>query len=178
MNFPAREIPEEDPSRTGWEGKARMPAADPAEPDAHMGADAGADMDAQADAEATSADKVAYAPPLPDSGVPGGAGSLAGAGSAMGSGSPAEAGPSVGTVASQRWDRIQAMFVDDPRGSVTQAAGMIDEAIEALVAAARERQAGLAASWQDRDADTEELRTTLRGYRAFWNSVKELPQPA
>ena len=179
MNFPAREIPEEDPSRVGWEGTAGTSAADPRESDTNMGADAGVDMDAQAGAEATAdVDKVAYAPPLPDAGVPEVAGSRAGAGSAMDLGSPAEARPSEDTMATQRWSQIQAMFVDDPRESVTQAAGMIDEAIEALIAAARERQTELAASWQGRDAGTEELRTALRAYRAFWNNVTELPQPA
>ena len=111
------------------------------------------DTDAQADGEATSdAGRVAYAPPLPV--------------------------PSAGTAASLRWSRIQAMFVDDPRGSVTQAAAMADEAIEAFIAAARERQAWLASSWQGRDAGTEELRTALQDYRAFLSSVTVAPQPA
>jgi hypothetical protein len=92
--------------------------------------------------------------------------------------SDADAGPSVDTLARQRWSQIQAMFVDDPRGSVTQAAVMADEAIEAFIAAARERQAWLASSWQGQDAGTEELRTALQGYRAFWTSVTATPQPA
>jgi hypothetical protein len=175
MTSTAREVPAEGPSRTGWEGTAGTPAAAPTEPDAEMDAAADMDMDAQAAADATSdADEVAYAPP-PDAGAPAGSGSLAGAGSATDSGTPADAGPSVHTVASQRWSQIQAMFVDDPRGSVTQAAGMVDEAIEAFIAAARERQARLASLWTGRDAGTEELRTAFQDYRAFWSSVTELP---
>lgn len=145
MTFPARQAQEENPSRTGWEGTARTPAAAPAEPEAEMDADAGVDTAAQANREATS---------------------------------DADAGPSVDTLARQRWSQIQAMFVDDPRGSVTQAAVMADEAIEAFIAAARERQAWLASSWQGQDAGTEELRTALQGYRAFWTSVTATPQPA
>ncbi len=70
------------------------------------------------------------------------------------------------------------MFVDDPRGSVAEASVMVDEAVDAFIVAARERQAALAASWQARDADTERLRVTLRDYRTFWSSVTQLPQPA
>lgn len=96
----------------------------------------------------------------------------------MDSGTPADTRPSADTVASQRWKQIQATFVDDPRDSLTQAAGTVDEAIEAFIATARKRQAWLASSWQGRDAGTEELRTALRDYRAFWSSVTETLQPA
>jgi hypothetical protein len=94
------------------------------------------------------------------------------------SGTRADPMSSVDTGSGQRWNQIQAAFVDDPRGSVTQAASMADEAIEAFVSAARERQAWLASSWQGPDAGTEELRTALRDYRAFWSSVPETRQPA
>jgi hypothetical protein len=96
----------------------------------------------------------------------------------MDSGTPADARPSADTMAGQRWNQIRATFVDDPRGSVTQAAGMVDEAIEAFISAARERQAWLASSWQGREAGTEELRTALQDYRALWRSVTENLQSA
>jgi hypothetical protein len=63
------------------------------------------------------------------------------------------------------------MFVDDPRGSIAKAASLVDDAIEAFIAASRERQASLASSWQTLDGDTEQLRAVFREYRAFWNSV-------
>jgi hypothetical protein len=69
------------------------------------------------------------------------------------------------------------MFVGNPRGSVAQASAMVDEAINAFIAIARERQASLAASWQAQDADTEQLRMALQDYRAFWTRVTRLPQP-
>ncbi len=75
----------------------------------------------------------------------------------------------------RRWSEIQAMFVDDPRGSVQQAADLIDTAIEELVSSVRQRQASLASSWQDSDAGTEKLRGTLRDYRAFWGTVRDMP---
>jgi hypothetical protein len=91
---------------------------------------------------------------------------------------PEEAGPSVEAAAGNRWSDIAAMFVDDPRGSVAEASVMVDEAIEALIATAREGRASLAASWQAGDADTERLRTALQDHRAFWNSLARLPRPA
>jgi hypothetical protein len=74
-------------------------------------------------------------------------------------------------VADDRWSKIQAMFVDDPRGSIAEAASLVDDAIEAFITAIRERQASLASSWQTLDGDTEQLRAAFREYRAFWNSV-------
>lgn len=105
-------------------------------------------------------------------------GSAVRAGMPADAGSPAEAGPSVEAVAGDRWSDIAAMFVDDPRGSVAEASVMVDEAVEALIATARERQASLAAWWQAPDADTERLRRALQAYRAFWATVAQLPEPA
>jgi hypothetical protein len=178
MVFPTRNVPEEDPNRAGPEGTAGTSAAALAEPEAKMDAEANMEMAVQAESDATNANEMAYASPPTDVGAPTGSGSLAGARSTMDSGTRADAGPSVDTVPSQRWNQIQAGFVDDPRGSVTQAAGMVDEAIEAFVSAARERQAWLASSWQGQDAGTEKLRTVLQDYRAFWSSMTEIPQPA
>jgi hypothetical protein len=178
MAFPTRNVPQEDPSRTGPEGTAGRSAIAPAEPEAKTNADADMEMAAQAEADATRADEVVYASPSADARAPARSGSLAGAGSTMDSGTQADAEPPVDTAASRRWNQIQAGFVDDPRGSVTQAAGMVDEAIEAFVSAARERQAWLKSSWQGHDAGTEELRTVLQDYRAFWSRVTEIPQPA
>jgi hypothetical protein len=180
MTFTAKEISPEDPRRAGWDGAAGTPAAASAQPDAEVDAATGMDMDdARADAGATSrGDQVAYASPSPDAGAPPGSGSPIAAGHAMDSGTPADAWPSVDTGFSQRWNQIQATFVDDPRGSVAQAASMADEAIGAFISAARDRQAWLASSWQGPEAGTEELRTALQDYRAFCSSMTEIAQSA
>ncbi len=91
---------------------------------------------------------------------------------------PATAASSVDAVAGQQWSEVLALFVDDPRGSVAEASALVDEAIDAFIATARERQASLAASWRAEDADTEQLRMALQEYRTFWTSVTQLPQPA
>jgi hypothetical protein len=67
-----------------------------------------------------------------------------------------------------QWQQIQFMFVDDPRASVTEAAGVIDQVAAKLQEAIQERQRALRGRWDaDTRADTEALRETLRLYRAF-----------
>jgi hypothetical protein len=72
-----------------------------------------------------------------------------------------------------RWPDIQAMFVDDPRASVEQAAGLVDDCVEALVVSVKERQHALLSDWQGAGTDTEQLRTALQRYRAFWSRLED-----
>ena len=72
-----------------------------------------------------------------------------------------------------QWPDIQAMFVDDPRASVEQAAGLVDDCVEALVVSVKERQHALLSGWQGTGTDTEQLRTALQRYRTFWSSLKD-----
>jgi hypothetical protein len=102
----------------------------------------------------------------------------AGAAAPVEAGAAPGAGPSVDATAGNQWSEILAMFVDDPRGSVAEASVMVNEAIEAFIATARDRQASVAASWQAPNADTERLRVALQDYRTFWSTVTQLPQPA
>jgi hypothetical protein len=87
---------------------------------------------------------------------------------------PAQTGPSASRD-DRRWREIQGMFVDDPRDSVQRASDLIDTAIEESLAGIRHRQAALASSWQNRDADTEVLRVALKDYRALWAVVRDMP---
>jgi hypothetical protein len=157
MMLPARDVPEEDPSRTGLEGAAEAMDADRA---------AEADVDADVVVVTADADVVAYDP------------AAAPASPANADADAAGAGPSVDAVAGKQWSDVLAMFVDDPRGSVAEASVMANEAIEAFIAAARDRQASLSVSWQGPDADTERLRVALQDYRAFWGSVTQLRKSA
>ena len=98
-----------------------------------------------------------------------------------GSGFPAntlDGGAPVDAKADSRWSKVQAAFVDDPRASVAEAAGLVNEAVEALITTVREHQESLASSWQAQDVDTEKLRSAFREYRTFWNSVTGLSQSA
>ncbi|GAA4556412.1 hypothetical protein [Planotetraspora kaengkrachanensis] len=62
------------------------------------------------------------------------------------------------------WREIKAGFVDDPRGSVEQADGLV----EAAVAVFTGRRQSLLDKWKNSDqADTEALRLALREYHAL-----------
>ena len=80
--------------------------------------------------------------------------------------------------ASARWPAIQSMFVDDPRASVELAAGLTDDSVQALMATVKERQQALLSAWQGNGTGTEELRTALQAYRAFWNRVDTFSRDA
>ncbi|MGD0934445.1 MAG: hypothetical protein ABR922_07710 [Streptosporangiaceae bacterium] len=70
------------------------------------------------------------------------------------------------------WVRIQSGFVDDPRGSVTEAAELITQIASTLVSAVQERERTLRGAWDGSgDADTENLRNALRDYRSFFERL-------
>jgi hypothetical protein len=72
-----------------------------------------------------------------------------------------------------QWHDIQAMFVDDPPGSVQRAAAAADAAVSALAELLRERQAALSPAGGN-SADTEQLRETLRNYRILCQNLADL----
>jgi hypothetical protein len=70
-----------------------------------------------------------------------------------------------------RWQQVQFRFVDDPRGSVTEAADVISQLTAKLEAAIAERQRALRERWDEGSTDTEWLRGTLLAYRAFLDQL-------
>jgi hypothetical protein len=85
-----------------------------------------------------------------------------------------------------QWQQIQFRFVDDPQGSVTEAADVLSQVTAKLEAAIQERQraieerklaiqeraSALRGRWgEGSNADTETLRETLRMYRAFMDQL-------
>jgi hypothetical protein len=72
-----------------------------------------------------------------------------------------------------RWHEILAMFVDDPRSSVEQAAALAGNRAEAFVLSIKKQQDSLLSGWQHHDAETEELRIALQQYRIFCNRLEE-----
>jgi hypothetical protein len=85
-----------------------------------------------------------------------------------------------------QWQQIQYRFVDDPQGSVTEAADVVSQVTTRLEAAIQERQraieerqraiqeraGALRGRWgEGSNADTETLRETLRMYRAFMDQL-------
>jgi hypothetical protein len=78
-----------------------------------------------------------------------------------------------------QWQQIQFRFVDDPSGSVTEAADVVAQVSARLEAAIQERQRIIQERQRmlrDRwaggaSADTEALRETLRLYRGFLDQL-------
>jgi hypothetical protein len=73
------------------------------------------------------------------------------------------------------WARIQSSFVDDPRGSVSQAADLVSQVTGSLVAAVQQREQALRGEWESQEGtDTEHLRNALRDYRAYFELLVKL----
>jgi hypothetical protein len=105
---------------------------------------------------------------VPSAAVPAGA-----ADGGPGRESPAAADSADSAGSARRWPDIQAMFVDDPRASVEQAAGLVDDCVEALVVSIKERQHAMLSDWRGTGTDTEQLRTALQRYRTFWSRLED-----
>jgi len=72
------------------------------------------------------------------------------------------------------WQKIKAGFVDNPRGSVTEAANVVEEATKMLVAALRAQQDKIRDSWDSDPSgggDTESMRQALLTYQALFNRI-------
>jgi hypothetical protein len=72
----------------------------------------------------------------------------------------------------QRWEAIQTQFVDEPRGAVEEADGLVANLMQELAASfAREREQ-LEAQWdRGEDISTEDLRIALQRYRSFFQRL-------
>ena len=90
------------------------------------------------------------------------------------------------TVYAEQWQQIQFRFVDDPHASVSEAADVVAQVTAKMEAAIQERQRAIAErqkaiaeqqrSLRDRwgegnNADTENLRATLRMYKTFLDQL-------
>lgn len=71
-----------------------------------------------------------------------------------------------------QWREVQGAFVDNPREAVSQADRIVGSVIYQLTTAYAERKHVLEEHSSGlRDADTEELRQALRGYRGFFRRL-------
>jgi hypothetical protein len=77
----------------------------------------------------------------------------------------------------RRWADIQSSFVDDPHGSVAQAAAFAAKAIDTLVTSIKQRERELRGEWDHEGADTEGLRNTLRNYRSLLERIAAMSSP-
>lgn len=71
-----------------------------------------------------------------------------------------------------RWEDIQAGFVDDPRGAVGDAHATVGQLVDELTQTFTRERATLEEQWsKDREPDTESLRVALQRYRSFFNRL-------
>jgi hypothetical protein len=73
----------------------------------------------------------------------------------------------------QRWNDIQASFVDQPRQAVEQADTLVAELMQELASGFSDTRSKLEAQWDNEgdDASTEDLRVALTRYRSFFNRL-------
>ncbi len=72
----------------------------------------------------------------------------------------------------ERWERVQARFVDEPREAVEQADDLVDEVMRRINDGFAQLRHELESQWSQRGAaDTEDLRHALRRYRSFFERL-------
>ena len=71
-----------------------------------------------------------------------------------------------------RWEAIQAGFVDEPRRAVEDADALVAKVIDRMNQAFATQRSRLEARWsQGEQASTEDLRVALHHYRSFFNRL-------
>jgi hypothetical protein len=71
-----------------------------------------------------------------------------------------------------RWEKIQAGFVDQPRESVEEADALVADLMQRLQAGFAGERKNLESQWdQGDDVSTEELRVALTRYRSFFERL-------
>ena len=73
-----------------------------------------------------------------------------------------------------RWEVIQQGFVDDPRKAVTEADSLVDDVLKNLADSFNRQHQGLEQQWSGGEPSTEDLRSALQRYRAFFQRLLTL----
>ncbi|MEU0276421.1 hypothetical protein [Streptomyces sp. NPDC006307] len=72
----------------------------------------------------------------------------------------------------ERWQGVQAQFVDDPREAVHKADALVADVMQQLASTFADHKKDLEAQWnRGEEVDTEDLRKALRKYRSFFNRL-------
>jgi hypothetical protein len=72
----------------------------------------------------------------------------------------------------ERWQSIQAQFVDDPRKAVGEAHELVGELVQRIVDGFTKERDDLEHQWsQGSDVSTEDLRVCLQHYRSFFSRL-------
>jgi len=73
-----------------------------------------------------------------------------------------------------RWEVIQQGFVDDPRKAVSEADNLVDDLLKRLSETFDQQHQDLENQWSDGEPSTEDLRSALQRYRAFFQRLLTL----
>ena len=72
----------------------------------------------------------------------------------------------------RRWEGVQTRFVDEPRGAVEDADGLVAELMQQLAEGFAQERELLEAQWgRGEDISTEDLRVALQRYRSFFQRL-------
>jgi hypothetical protein len=72
----------------------------------------------------------------------------------------------------QRWEMIQAQFVDEPRRAIEEADALVQQLIRSLTETFADERRRLEQQWKaGRDVSTDELRQGLQRYRSFFRRL-------
>jgi hypothetical protein len=71
-----------------------------------------------------------------------------------------------------RWEEVQTRFVDEPRGAVEEADGLVANLMQKLAESFAQERERLEAQWgRGEDISTEDLRVALQRYRSFFQRL-------
>jgi len=74
-----------------------------------------------------------------------------------------------------RWQKIQTVFVDDPRNSVENADNLVERLMNSITETFAKERNSLEEHWnQGAEASTEDLRLAIKRYRSFFNRLLTL----
>ena len=80
-----------------------------------------------------------------------------------------------GSQASERWQHIQAEFVDDPRKSVSEAHELVSELVQRITDTFTNERNDLEKQWSKGESvSTEDMRVALQRYRSFFTRLLPL----
>lgn len=73
----------------------------------------------------------------------------------------------------RRFDELQVDFVEDPRGAVSKAEGVLKEAVDRMTSSLQSRLQTIHTDVGDGDSDTERLRLAMQRLRRLIDSFEE-----
>jgi hypothetical protein len=72
----------------------------------------------------------------------------------------------------RHWEQVQTRFVDEPRGAVQEADGLVANVMQQLAKGFAQERERLEAQWdRGEDISTEDLRVALQRYRSFFQRL-------